>query len=133
MIMARDEQLLARFFIPTKRERYVEMIGHAKKRSKFLRELAHFKSLDPRYVLPMPPKKLFPEQIAAILTQKGAPQTCWVTSENPDLDGREMMLLEALKNVVGLQMGTFLSCVPGKLAYYEGEEMGDRWILMRHD
>ena len=129
--MVPDEHLLARFFLPTKRERYVEMIGHPKKRSKFLRELAHFKSLDPQYILPLPPKKLFSEQIALILTQRGAPQNCWVTSESPELDGRQMPLLEALKEVVGSQMGTFLSCIPGKLAYYEGEEMGDRWILER--
>ncbi len=87
--MVPEEQLLARFFLPTKRERYAEMIGHPKKRRKFLLELAHFNSLDPRYILPMPPKKLFPEQIAAILTQKGAPQTCWITSEHRDLDGQK--------------------------------------------
>jgi hypothetical protein len=116
--MVPDEHLLALFFLPTKRDRYVEMIGHPKKRSKFLRELAHFKSLDPQSMLPLPPKKLFSEQIALILTQRGAPQTCWVTSESPDLDGREMPLLEALREVVGGQMGTFLSCIPGKLAYY---------------
>jgi hypothetical protein len=131
--MAPDERLLARFFIPNKRDRYVEMIGHPKKRSKFLRELVHLTHLDPRYILPMPPKKLFPGQILAILTQRGAPQTCWVTSENPGLDGREMPLLEALKQVVGLQMGTLISCIPGKLAYYEGEALGDRWILERRD
>lgn len=133
MIKIPDEQLLARFFIPTKRERYAEMIGHPKKRLKFLRELAHFKSLDPRYLIPMPPKKLFPDQIAAILTTKGAPQSCWITSENSDLDGREMPLLEALNEVVGRQMGTLLTCIPGRLAYFEGEEMGCRWILERRD
>jgi hypothetical protein len=131
--MVPDEQLLARFFIPNKRDRYVEMISHPKKRPKFLCELVHFTHLDPRYILPMPPKKLFPDQIFAILTQRGAPPTCWVTSEDSELDGREMLLLEALKQVVGLQMGTFLSCIPGKLAYYEGEAMGDRCILERHD
>jgi hypothetical protein len=131
--MVPDEHLLARFFVPTKREHYVEMISDPKKRLKFLRELPHFRSLEPRYLVPMPPKKLFPEQIAAILTKKGAPQSCWVTSENSDLDGSEMPLLEALKEIVGCQMGTFLTCIPGRLAYFEGEEMGDRWILARHN
>jgi hypothetical protein len=131
--MVPDEQLLARFFIPTKRERYVEMISNPKKRKKFLQELPHFKSLDPRYLVPMPPNKPFPDQIAAILTKKGAPLSCWVTSENSDLDGREMPLIEALKETVGSQMGAFLTCIPGRLAYFEGEEMGDRWILERSD
>jgi hypothetical protein len=131
--MVPDEQLLARFFIRTKRERYAEMIGHPKKRRKFLLELAHFKSLDPRYLVRMPPKIMFPDQIAAILTERGAPQSCWITSENSDLDGREMQLLEALNRVVGGQMGTLITCIPGRLAYFEGEEMGDRWILERRD
>ena len=131
--MVPNEQSLARFFVPGKRERYEEMIAHPKRRVKFLRELAHFKSLDPRYKVPMLPKKLFPDQIAEILSQKGAPRSCWITSENSALDGREMPLLEALKEVVGRQMGTFLTCIPGRLAYFEGEEMGDRWILERTD
>ncbi len=131
--MVPHEQLLARFFIPTKRERYAEMIGHPKKRPKFLRELAHFKSLDPRYLVAMPPKKLFPEKIAAVLIEKGAPELCWITSEDSNLDGREMLLLEALKEIVGRQMGTLLTCIPGTLAYFEGEGMGDRWILERRD
>jgi hypothetical protein len=131
--MVPDEQLLARFFIPTKRERYAEMMGHPKKRPKFLRELAHFKSLDPRYLIPMPPKKLFPDQIAAVLTTKGAPRSCWITSENSELDGREMPLLDALNEVVGRQMGTLLTCIPGRLAFFEGEDVGSRWILERRD
>ena len=131
--MVPDEHLLARFFVATKRERYAEMISKPKKRSKFLAELGHFKSLDPRYQVPLDPKKLFPDHIAAILTRKGAPQSVWVTSEDVHLDGREMPLLKALREIVGRQMGTFLTCIPGRLAYFEGEEMGDRWILERHD
>ncbi|MGA2348155.1 MAG: hypothetical protein ABSF93_19245 [Candidatus Sulfotelmatobacter sp.] len=42
-----------------------------------------------------------------------------------------MPLVEALKKIVGYQMGTFLTCVPGKLAYFEDEE--DRWILERRN
>src|SRR5258707_12253184 len=108
--MVPDEQLLARFFIPSKRERYIDMLSNSKQRKKFLQELPHFKSLDPRYFVPMPPKKLFPDQIAGILAGKGAPHSCWITSENSDLDGREMPLIEALNEIVGGQMGTFLSC-----------------------
>jgi hypothetical protein len=107
------------------------MISNPKKRPKFLGELDHFYSLDPRYVIPTEPKKLFPEQIAEILTKKGAPQSCWITSADPELDGKDMPLVEALRKVVGCQMGTFLSCIPGRLAYFEGEDLGVRWILER--
>jgi hypothetical protein len=35
----------------------------------------------------------------------------------------------ALKETVGRQMGTFISCIPGKLAYFEDED--GRYILER--
>lgn len=129
--MNHEEQLIKAFFVPTKRERYLEMIAKPKKRQKFLLELAHFKALDRRYLLAIPPRQQDPEQITSILSQKGAPRTCWVTSEDSNLDGKEMPLREALKKVIGYQMGTVLSCIPGKLAYFEDEE--DRWILERRN
>ena len=129
--MNHEEELIKAFFVPTKRERYLEMIANPRKRKKFLLELSHFKALDPRYCFAVPKVEHTAEQIAAFLTRKGATPSCWVTSEDSDLDGKEMPLLEALKKVVGYQMGTFLSCVPGKLAYFEDED--DRWILERRD
>ena len=129
--MNHEEELIKAFFAPTKRERYLEMIATTRRRQKFVRELSHFKSLDPRYCFGLPNAVHTPEEIANFLTKKGAPPTCWITSEDRDLDRQEMSLLEALKRIVGYQMGTFLSCVPGKLAYFEDEE--DRWILERRD
>jgi hypothetical protein len=130
--MSDEEQLLVRFFLPTKRERYAEMISNPKKRRNFVRELAHFNALDPRYLISILPNQQHPEKIDAILTQKGAPQSCWVVSENRDIDGKHMPLLEALKEVVGREMGTIISSVPGKLAFFEGEQRV-RWILERPD
>ena len=129
--MNHEEDLIKAFFVPTKRERYLEMIANPRKRKKFLLELSHFKALDPRYCFAVPKVEHTAEQIAAFLTRKGATPSCWVTSEDSDLDGKELPLLEVLKKVVGYQMGTFLSCVPGKLAYFEDED--DRWILVRRD
>ncbi len=48
--------------------------------------------------------------------------TCWVISEDPEMDGRELDLKAALEHINGRQIGTILSCVPGKLAYFEGED-----------
>ena len=129
--MNHEERLIKAFFVPSKRERYLEMIANPGKRKKFVLELSHFKALDPRYCFGVPKVEHTPEQIAVFLTRKGAMASCRVTSEDSDLDGKEMPLLEALKRVIGYQMGTFLSCIPGKLAYFEDED--DRWILERRD
>lgn len=129
--MVPDEHLLTRFFVATKRERYAEMISKPKKRSKFLAELDHFKSLDPRYLVSIAPSQQHPEEVADVLTRKGAPNLCWITSSMRELDGQQRPLLDALREVVGRGMGTFLTCIPGVLAYYEGEEMSTRYILER--
>ncbi|HME37182.1 MAG TPA: hypothetical protein VKF84_18265 [Candidatus Sulfotelmatobacter sp.] len=126
-----EQQLIRAFFVPAKRDRYIEMIASTRGRQKFLRELSHFKSLDPQYCAGLPNAVRTPGEIASFLNEKGAPPTCRVTSEDRDLDRQEMSLVEALKRIVGYQMGTFLSCLPGKLAYFEDEE--HRWILERRD
>jgi len=124
-----EEELIKAFFQPTKRERYLEMIATPKKRKKFLHELYHFKSLDPRRCFTLPKGVHTAEEITAFLNRKGAPQTCYITSVDGSLDGKEMLLLEALKDVKGRGIGVFLSCVPGRLAYFEDED--GRYVLER--
>ena len=62
------------------------------------------------------------ENIYRLLQAKGAGLTGWVLSEDPEIDGQEMDLRAALEHVNGRQIGTILSCVPGKLAYFERED-----------
>jgi hypothetical protein len=40
-------------------------------------------------------------------------------------------LAEALARVIGAGYGTFLSCVPGKLGYYEAATPAERYFLIR--
>jgi len=42
-----------------------------------------------------------------------------------------MDLLEALDAVIGSGQGTFVSCIAGKLAYFESEDLGERYICHR--
>jgi hypothetical protein len=52
-------------------------------------------------------------------------------SDNHEIDGHEMSLSEAPAKTVGLGSGTFISCVPGKLGYFELEDLSNRYILER--
>jgi hypothetical protein len=47
------------------------------------------------------------------------------------LDARTLPLKEALGLILGMSPGTLVSCIPGRLAYFEGEEKGARFILER--
>ena len=56
---------------------------------------------------------------SASVKAKGAPGTCYCLSGSDELDGREMPLAAALEEVVSHDMGTFISCLPGRLAHFQ--------------
>lgn len=121
------------FIVRGRQERLSSFLASSKNRVKFTKELAHFRWFDQRYVTVVPWKvdpslKLWDrhvqgiESICRLLRSKGAGKTCWAISEDAKLDGQELTLESALENVIGRGMGTILSCIPGKLAYFEGED-----------
>jgi len=124
-----EQKLVSSFIMPERRARYLELLEKPKRRKDVTRSLAHFKHLDMRYVVPITPREQNESDILRLLREKGAPENCYALSEDDELDGREVSLADALKEIVGRGFGTFLSCIPGKLAYFEDEE--DRWILER--
>jgi hypothetical protein len=124
-----ERLLVLSFIIPARQSRFLELLGKPKRRDDITSALAHFKHLDMRYAVAIPSHQQHAPDILRILKSKGAPDTCYAVSEDGELDGKEIVLQDALKSVVGYGMGTFLSCVPGKVAYFEDEE--DRWILER--
>jgi len=85
----------------------------------FRSSLAHFRDLDTRFAQLVQPSKHDVRDIEASLRAKGAPDTYHVLSESAALDGREMPLASALADIVGRGMGAFVSCIPGKLGYFE--------------
>lgn len=123
MTIDNHEELIVRAFIQKPRqERCLFLLSHPKRRSVFTSELSHFKWLDERYAFPIDPKWGTKEGIAARLRQKGAGSTVQVISEDSAIDGKELKLEDALEHVWGRQIGTILSCIPGKLGYFEDEE-----------
>ena|SRR5258708_2170710 len=89
------------------------------------------RNLDSRFIQSIPPAKQTGKAIEQLLCIKGSPVTCYAISMDPSIDGRFLPLKEALATVVGYGIGTFLSCLPGKLGYFEGESAGQRFILER--
>ena len=124
-----EQALVRAFLLKSRQERCAFLLASPKRRCDFLKELAHFKWLEPAYCKSMLPASHHARDIAKILLSKGSGPTCWAVSEWGDLDGKELLLQETLQKIVGSGMGTFLSCVPGKLAYFEDEE--ESWILER--
>jgi hypothetical protein len=126
-----NEALIVSFVKRSKRDRYRDILSNPRLRHKFTHKLAHFTDFDPQYRLPIPSNKLFADNIARELQKRHSPEIVFAISEDPALDQKELLLVDALKEIVGRGMGTVLSCIPGRLAFVETET--ERFILERHD
>ncbi|HKW08769.1 MAG TPA: hypothetical protein VJO33_00230 [Gemmatimonadaceae bacterium] len=124
-------EIVNAFVASPKKERFLTLLGTKKGRPKLRQTLAHFQDLDPRYAQRLGSDLRTTDAIVALLEQRGAPAICYLLSEDPDLDGCELPLEEAVERVHGRGMGTFISCIPGRLAYFESEGMGERYLLVR--
>jgi hypothetical protein len=126
-----EEQFARSFIVPKKRDRYLTLLESKRGRAKLLDGLNHCRDLDSSCATLIPSNQQSDSSIESLLRRKGAPETCYVMSDNRDIDGREMSLSDALTETVGMGAGTFISCVPGKLGYFELEGFDGRYILER--
>jgi hypothetical protein len=127
-----EEALIRAFVAPSRRARYLDRLASSKGRRKFLAEhLYHMADLDPLYAHRIEPGMQSVEGIHELLEARGAPESCYVVSTNAELDGTETDLLSALTQTYAEFEGTFISCVPGRLAYFEGEDYNARFLLER--
>lgn len=118
------------FIVKQRRERASEQLASSKNRHKFTSKFDHH-GLDyfiPECIRSIEPRYQHAPDIANILRAMGAPEDCHVIGGRRD--GEDMALLAALKETVGYGIGTVLSCIPGKLAYFEGE-LRERFLLVR--
>ena len=117
-----EEGIVKGFIIRERQSRYLEFLNRPKCRGSFTGELAHFKHLDPAFVQLIPPAKQNVAGISQLLREKGAPENCWAISESSELDSQPLPLVAALKKILGMEIGTFLSCIPSVLGYFEDED-----------
>src|SRR5882724_5299878 len=128
-----EQAMVKAFVVRGRQERFSSLLSSVRNRKKFTSELAHFRWFDGRFATAVPWKidpsrKLWDghvqgiQNVLRLLRSKGAGQTCWVISEDSKIDSQELPLESALEDLIGSGMGTILSCIPGKLAYFEGED-----------
>ena|SRR5579859_4334512 len=129
--MNEEQVLFATFVIPTKRARYVELLGTRRGREKVRRALDHFNDLDPRFCRKLHGRDANRAAVLHALQKLGAPHQCRIISVNADVDGCEMPLADALEITIGGGCGTFISCIGGTLGYFEGEGPNERYICLR--
>ena len=123
------ERGLARFLVGEWRARFRESLAAGKRRDPSRSQLPHITHLDPRFTTHAEAQSA--SALGVQLREKGAGDRCYLLSEDPELDGRELTLDEALVAIVdgNSQHATFVSCVPAQLAYFHDAEPGNRYVL----
>ena len=133
MIDELEAALVRAFVLGERCARVLHQLTNPKRRQKFVAELPHFERFDSRWIVTIPANQQNADGIERILLRKGAPTDCYVLSVNASIDRRTMSLRTSLDLVVCREPGTILSCISGRLAYYEGEQPGNRYVLERRD
>jgi hypothetical protein len=125
-----EEAFVEAFIVKVRRERALELLASSKNRHKLTSKFDHHGRdyFIAECIRPILPRDQHPPEIANILRAMGAPANCHFIGGKRDAG--EADLLTALKEVVGYGQGTAISCIPGKLAYFEGE-FKERFLLVR--
>ncbi|MEX0746247.1 MAG: hypothetical protein WD118_11650 [Phycisphaeraceae bacterium] len=123
------EQATVRAFIVRPRQGlYLALLSDVKGRGHFLDRLLSGRDIDPAALAPFADDERKPNQIAERLRKLGGPDDCHVISADSALDGRESKLDDALRKICGKGKPALISCVAGRLAYFEGAD-GDPVLL----
>lgn len=123
-----ERLLVERFVKKDKRERIGLLLSKPGSRRRLRAKFSStFKFLEEKKKS-IPPSDQTPAGIHQRLQAMGAPDHCYLISEDIELDGKQLDLRETLDQLIGGGIATVVSCIPGKLAYFEGERQ-ERYIL----
>lgn len=126
------ERGLLVFLAEPSRRRIETLLALGDKRRADARSLLHNAiHLDRRYAQHLAGRDAFSASVEAMLRKRGAPATCYVFAAGSNLDGRELPLGDALNAIIGTGNGAFVSCIPGRLGFYEYASMKSSYLLQR--
>ena len=112
------------------KQKKLRLLSLVQNRKKFCLLLAHNIELNTKYAHPLRKGEDNEEQIYKLLRKYGAPLICHIICENSRYDNTEMNLKEVLHELYARDFGYIISCIPGNLAYYQGEDSFNKVILL---
>jgi len=120
-------KVIKKFVDKAKQDRYIEFVSSPKNRHKFISDLSHFNFF--RWDLFEPVEGIEEQIILEALQKNGvADKTCYVISENSDIDTKTLDSKQAISETVGYGMGTILVFGDADMIYFESETMNTRYI-----
>ena len=120
-------KVIKKFVDKTKQDRYIQFVLSPKNRHKFINELSHFNSF--KWDLFEPVKGIEEQAILQALQKNSvADKTCYIISENTDIDTKTLNIKEAISKTVGYGMGAILVFGDADIIYFESETINSRFI-----
>jgi hypothetical protein len=126
-----EETTLLAFVKPTRRRLYRELVRDRNGRGSIARRLQTGDDIDDRYAVRVPEAGGDWKAVAAMLTERGAPPTCYVISRNERLNGTYVPLNDAVASACSGGGVTLVSCIPGKLGFFGGMYADESRLLVR--
>lgn len=121
-----EEATLRTFVVPAKRERLLGLLGSRKRRKQALDSLNHFAGWEPRCIQSLSSSA----DMVRVLRQAGSPDECHLISDDPELDGRDLPLADAVAAAETCDFATVLCCLPGEIACFFDEVAAPRIRLL---
>ena len=120
-------KVIKKFVDKLKQDRYIQFISSPKNRQKFIADLSHFNFLQWDKF-----DKVNGNETEIIMTtlqkRKVLDTTCYVISENKEIDTKILGIKSAINETAGYGMGTILVFGNADIIYYECETMNTRYI-----
>ena len=129
MRVLHEQGFVQAFISPAKQDRWSQLLT-SHRRQKILKRLAGWEDFVDRKMRQIPASDS-PSEIISRMLRLGVNERtrCWLISQCPEIDQSEMPLDMAVSKAFAIGLGTVVSCVPSKLAFYESE-VGGRYILV---
>ena len=120
-------KVIKRFVDTAKQDRYIQFVSSSKNRHKFVSDLSHFKFF--KWDLLDAVQGNEEQAILQALQRNGvADKTCYVISENRNIDTKTINTKKAIIETVGYGMGTILVFGDADMIYFESETVNTRYI-----
>ena len=122
-----ETKVIRRFIDKTKQDRYIQFILTPKNRRKFTCDLAHFNYLMRGKFTELTGNAEY--KILDVLQKNNiATKSCYIISEDINIDTKVMGVIEAIRKTVGYGMGTIIVFGDASMILYEGEDLKSRYI-----
>ncbi|MFF2450749.1 hypothetical protein ACFVSW_27355 [Neobacillus sp. NPDC058068] len=119
-----EEIIVKTFFNKKIQQRVLFELSSSKKRREAIGRLNHnyLDTLRNEFMIEIPKPNSDPEEIEKLMKEQGAGQNCYVMSSHSGVDGKEFPLTTAIEELIWYGMPSIISCIHGKLAYFQAEQ-----------